>query len=344
MTYHTYRGRILLVDDDPIVLDTVSHGLRKANYIVEQCANAEQALAAYRNSTPDLAIVDIGLPDMRGTALAQLLLHHQYRPILILSVHSAPEWVDQAIVSGVIGYLVKPVTAQQLIPSIETALARFGEINQRIAHNLGDKAMTERQLAGAMDQFSFGIIIIDEDHHIVHSNRFADELMAGGGVLVNQHGKLRSRTKKSEFRLMLDKSLGHTENSPPAVITLPNPCNELEIQVWGRTLPGLSDDSERSAVLAVYDPSQTSIAPSSLLKTLYGFTRKESELAYGLANGLTISEYCEQTFISSNTARTHLKSIYRKTSTNRQTELVRLLSHLFINVERGLSQNRRAFK
>ena len=339
MTYHTHRGRVLLVDDDPIVLSAVSHGLREANYIVEQCATAEEALAAYRDSTPDLAIVDIGLPDMRGTALAQSLLQHQYRPILILSGHSEPEWINQAIGSGVIGYLVKPITAQQLIPSIETALARFGEINQRIANNFGDYAMTNRQLTSAMDEFSFGIIIIDKDHHIVHANRFARELIESGDVLTKQHGKLRSRTRSNEFRIMLDKSLGHTESSPLAAIALPNPSNELRIQVLGRTLPALSEDSEQSAIMAVYDPSQTTIVPSTLLEKLYGFTRKESELAYGLANGLTINEYCEQAFISSNTARTHLKSIYRKTATNRQSELVRLLSHLFINVERSLGQN-----
>ena len=340
MTYHTHRGRVLLVDDDPIVLSAVSHGLREANYIVEQCATAEQALAAYKESTPDLAIVDIGLPDMRGTALAQALLNHQYRPILILSGHSEPEWVDQAIGSGVIGYLVKPITAQQLIPSIETALARFGEINQRIANNFGNDAMTDRQLASAMDEFAFGIIIIDKDHHIVYANRFARELITSGDVLTKQHGKLRSRTRSNEFRIMLDKALEQTERSSPmAAITLPNPANELRIQVLGRTLPVLNEDSEQSAIMAVYDPSQTTIVPSTLLEKLYGFTRKESQLAYGLANGLTINEYCEQAFISSNTARTHLKSIYRKTATNRQSELVRLLSHLFINVERSLGQN-----
>ncbi|MDJ0955284.1 MAG: response regulator [Arenicellales bacterium] len=339
MIYHTHRGRVLLVDDDPIVLSTVSHGLREANYIVAQCSTAAEALATYIDSTPDLAIVDIGLPDMRGTALAQSLLQHQYRPILILSGHSEPEWVNQAIGSGVIGYLVKPITAQQLIPSIETALARFGEINQRIANNFGDEAMTDRQLASAMDEFSFGIIIVDKDHHIVYANRFARELIASGGVLTKQNGKLRSRTKANEFRTMLDKSLSYTESSPLAAITLPNPSTELGLQVLGRALPALSEDSEQSAIMAVFDPSQATIVPSTLLENLYGFTRKESELAHGLANGLTINEYCEQTFISSNTARTHLKSIYRKTATNRQSELIRLLSHLFINIERSLGQN-----
>ena len=339
MTYHVHRGRVLLVDDDPIVLNTVSHGLREANYIVVQCATAAEALAAYKDSTPDLASVDIGLPDMRGTALAKSLLQHQYRPILILSGYSDPERVNQAIGSGVIGYHVKPITAQQLIPSIETALARFGEINQRIADNLGDGVMTDSQLASAMDEFSFGIVIIDKDHHIVYANRFARELIASGSVLTNQHGKLRSRSRANEFRIMLDKSLGHAESSPLAAITLPNPSNELRIQVLGRALPALCGDSEQTAIMAVYDPAQTSIVPTTLLENLYGFTRKESELAYGLANGLTIREYCQQAFISSNTARTHLKSIYRKTATNRQSELIKLLSHLFINVERGLGQN-----
>ena len=84
-------------------------------------------------------------------------------------------------------------------------------------------------------------------------------------------------------------------------------------------------------MVIVNDPAVTTIAPLSLLKALFGMTKKESALAHALVNGLTIDQYCERAFVTRNTARTHLRSIYRKTSTNRQVDLIRLLSRLFIN-------------
>lgn len=323
------HSRILLVDDDQIVLDTLSYGLRQANYIVEPCVDARRALLAYQSSPPDLAILDIGLPDMGGTVLARALLREQYRPILILSSHSEPEWVDRAIGSGVIGYLVKPLSAQQLIPSIETALARFGEINRRIAGKFGGKFMTEEQLVAAMDQFPVGIVIIDQDHHIILSNSQARQLIASERVLLNKYGKLRSTDKAGEFVAMLERSLDPAAGPTAAAMTLPGPGKLNNIELWGTCLPGANDDSQRSAVIVINDSSRATVAPSNLLESLYGFTEKESKLAHALTNGLTISQYCEQTFVTPNTARTHLKSIYRKTSTNRQTDLVRLLSRLF---------------
>lgn len=332
MTYRSSRGRILLVDDDQIVLDVLSYGLSQASYVVDQCTDAHSALATYKASTPDIAIIDIGLPDMRGTSLAQRLLQHRYRPILVLSGHSDTQSVDQAIDSGVIGYLVKPVTTAQLIPSIETALARFGQFNQQVAQQFGDRGMTAGQLVAAMDQLSFGVIIIDKKHRVIHSNRLAGDLLDASAVLVKRQGKLRSHTKQQEFVRMLEKSLGSSDIPRLYGINLSNPDQGLEVQVWATALASTDTNADRSAILVVNDPSLTAIASSSLLKTLYGFTPKESELAQALGNGLTLKEYCARAFITANTARTHLKSIYRKTSTNRQADLIRLLARLFIQV------------
>lgn len=131
---------------------------------------------------------------------------------------------------------------------------------------------------------------------------------------------------------MLDKSLGSSDSPRVYGVNLHNPDEDMEVQVWATALAGTGADSGRSAILVINDPSLTTMASSSLLKTLYGFTRKESELAQALGNGLTLNEYCARAFVTVNTARTHLKSIYRKTSTNRQAELIRLLSRLFIQV------------
>jgi DNA-binding response OmpR family regulator len=132
------NAHIQLVDDDPVVTATLKDGLGAAGYTIAVNHDAGSALAAYRSQPPDLAIVDIGLPDMPGTDLAAAMLRHLYRPILILSSHSDGPRVRKAIDSGVVGYLVKPLSAQQLVPSIETTLARFADIGAEVVKRLGE--------------------------------------------------------------------------------------------------------------------------------------------------------------------------------------------------------------
>jgi DNA-binding NarL/FixJ family response regulator len=324
---------ILLVDDDPVILDTLGHGLRQAEFEVTQCRSARDALAEYVRAPPDLAIVDIGLPDMRGTALAEQLLEHSYRPILILSNHSEPEWVERAIGSGAIGYLVKPLTPPQLIPSIETSLARFGDINQSIASNFGYGNATWLQLQGAMDQFPFGVVIIDKDCQIILCNSAGKRFLHSGGLLQSINGKLTTSKRNQALNAVIDRSLGRVgDEAESAAYSTHDPEAETSIQIVA--IPQYASDpaAERTATIIINDTSLNTAVPTNLLKSLYGFTEKESKLAHALAKGMTIKEYCEKVFVTPNTARTHLKSIYRKTSTNRQAKLIGLLSRLYINL------------
>lgn len=328
--------RILLVDDDQIILDTLGYGLQKSSYIVTQCGSARDALEQYTSSPPDLAIVDIGLPDMRGTKLAEQLLLYRYRPILILSSHSEPEWVDRAIGSGAIGYLVKPLTTSQLIPSIETALARYGDINQSIAGNFSKEELSECQLRAAMDQFSFGIVIIDRDRRIIHSNCVGKKFLSDARLLRIANGKLKTTVRNDQLTVVLDQSLGEINgHTAPAAFSMHDDTNETTIQIWATPLHVPRPGGEQTAIVIINDSSLNTSVPSFLLKSLYGFTDKECKLAHALTNGMTINQYCEKVFVTPNTARTHLKSIYRKTSTNRQAELICLLSRLYINLTDG---------
>ena len=126
------RTSIMLVDDDPIVLNTLAKGLTDLGYCVETADNGPAALDHYRHRTPDLVILDYRMPDMTGVEVARLMLQESYRPILILSVNSEVSAVKGAIGLGVVGYLVKPVNATQLAPSIDTTLVRFAEVSALI--------------------------------------------------------------------------------------------------------------------------------------------------------------------------------------------------------------------
>lgn len=136
--------KILLVDDDRLVLSTLSRGLSGAGYSVSTAESADDAEAILAGGErPDMAILDVSMPGRSGLELAERLHSFDHIPFMLLTAYSDHEIVDRAAACGALGYLVKPVDTPQLVPAIKAALARAGEI-----HSL--KA-TGRQLQGALD-------------------------------------------------------------------------------------------------------------------------------------------------------------------------------------------------
>jgi DNA-binding NarL/FixJ family response regulator len=328
--------RVLLVDDDPIILDLLSAGLTRAGYQVNACAEGEEAVAQYRRATPDIAVLDVGLPDIPGTELARQLLIAEYRPILILSNYNDLDIVRQAITSGVVGYLVKPLSVEQLIPSLETSVSRYRQRRERIATHLGDDTVTADHLAECMDRFPFGLLIVNEQHHPIYRNARGRGLLEAGVLHIDPAGRLRAGGGNDAFVPVMEQALGKLELSR----TVPCAAARLEtregerLHAWAAPLQGGADRvGENLAALAVFDGEQNPSYTWEALKTLYGLTRKETRLVNGLLQGQSLEDYCESNFVTANTARTHLKSIYRKTGTHRQSELVRLFASMFMPVE-----------
>jgi two-component system, response regulator PdtaR len=136
---------LLLVDDEPIILTTLSTGLSQMGYRVTTCESSANAIESYRQSTPDLVILDYRLPTMNGLELAKQLLDIEHRPIIMLSAYNDLPIVRDAIDIGVAGYLTKPVEAERLAPSIEAALARFTEISALLKQGANIQASIESQ-------------------------------------------------------------------------------------------------------------------------------------------------------------------------------------------------------
>lgn len=136
--------RIMLVDDDRFVLGTLSIGLAARGYDVECFEEAGGAIEAYGQSAPDLVILDLRLAEMSGTEVARAMLERRHRPILMLSAYDDQALVREAIAIGVSGYLVKPIEASHLVPSIEAALARFAEVSALMENSANLHEWVER--------------------------------------------------------------------------------------------------------------------------------------------------------------------------------------------------------
>lgn len=136
--------KLLLVDDDRLVLAMLASGLAHAGYSVTSAESAEEAEAWLASGErPDLAILDVRMSGMDGLCLAQRLHKLDHIPFMMLSAYSDPKIVEQAIHCGALGYAVKPLDITQLVPTIEAALARANELQQ-----LRD---TRQQLQQALD-------------------------------------------------------------------------------------------------------------------------------------------------------------------------------------------------
>jgi len=144
--------RILLVDDDSITLDLLSHIFHHAGYATTKAESAEAALSAVAEQEPDLALLDISMPGMSCLDLARRLQAETAVPFMFLSSHSDIEMVRQASGHGAVGYLVKPFDHAQIVPAVETALARAEEIRQlrRTEANLNTALAAGRETSMAI--------------------------------------------------------------------------------------------------------------------------------------------------------------------------------------------------
>lgn len=140
----TLERKILLVDDDRLVLSTLSSGLSRAGYSVSTAESVNDAEAFLSGGErPDLVILDVCMPGRSGLELAERLHSFDHIPFMLLTAYSDHEIVEQASACGALGYLVKPVDTPQLLPAIKAALARAADMQN--LRTIG------RQLQGALD-------------------------------------------------------------------------------------------------------------------------------------------------------------------------------------------------
>ncbi len=147
------KHRLLLVDDECSTLALLTIGLSRAGYIVTTAESVDEAEATLASGErPDLVILDVSMPGRSGLELAERLCSFDHIPFVLLSAYSDQEIVKQAAECGALGYLVKPVDAQQLVPTIEAALARAAELRglRRTGQQLQVALDSEREISIAI--------------------------------------------------------------------------------------------------------------------------------------------------------------------------------------------------
>ncbi|MEI9908120.1 MAG: response regulator [Actinomycetota bacterium] len=137
--------RILVAEDEAIIRMDLVEMLQEAGYtVVGQASNGQEAIVLAQTLLPDLAILDVKMPVLDGISAAEEIIH--IAPVLMLTAFSQRELVERARDAGVMAYVVKPFSINDLVPAMEIAISRHKQMRTLVEEvaNLQDRLETRK--------------------------------------------------------------------------------------------------------------------------------------------------------------------------------------------------------
>jgi len=193
-------------------------------------------------------------------------------------------------------------------------------------------------LVSALDSIAIGVIAVDQSLRPVHTNRYAREILDQGASLVLNNGTLTCPQPgdATRLRLAVVRCISG-ETRAPIVFRLYDHRRTEHVEV---AIKRCSDTVPDIASIYVHSPGLQSGAPEILLAELYGLTRAERQIAALLTREGSVTVAAKVRGVSPSTARTHLRSLLRKTGARRQVDLVQRLSTGVCGLVRFCMKNR----
>jgi AmiR/NasT family two-component response regulator len=139
------RVRIVVAEDEALIRMDLIEMLDEAGYeVVAQASDGAQAIELVKEHKPDLAILDVKMPILDGISAAEEIIATS--PVLMLTAFSQRELVDRARDAGVMAYVLKPFTINDLVPAIEIAISRHLQMKSLAAEvaDLHDRLETRK--------------------------------------------------------------------------------------------------------------------------------------------------------------------------------------------------------
>ena len=156
----TTTARILVVDDEPSIVDAVATALRYEGFEVEEASNGRDAISAVARLEPDLVVLDWMLPDIEGIEVGRRIRDRGFKTaILFLTAKEAVENKVEALRAGGDDYVTKPFSLAEVVARVQAILRR-----------------TAGDLPG--DVLRFGDLMLDESRHEVSRGDVRLELTA----------------------------------------------------------------------------------------------------------------------------------------------------------------------
>ena len=178
-------GRILVVDDDRLVLATLAHGLKQAGYDVIDADNGDEAILLAREYRPALALLDIRMEGLSGFDVAETLRDAYRIPFMFLSAFADEATLAKVRELGALDYLTKPLDVERILPSVAAAMARI----EGGAATAGRETHTPAVVTGS----AVGV-----------KSPLSDPVPLAVGVLMHRHSLTRDQAWQHLQRLALE--------------------------------------------------------------------------------------------------------------------------------------------
>lgn len=205
----------------------------------------------------------------------------------------------------------------ELVPHLQRAV----QVYQRLA----EAHQRSGALEDALHRLGRGAALLDGRGHVIFVNSALSSILSAGDALVSTRDGLSALATSSAraLRSLIADAIG---GGSGGTLAIPRSSSVVPYFVLVSPLPNrvsILGEEQALVLVVVSDPSSAAKADVRLLQIAYGLTFAEARIAGRLAAGATIDDIAAQLHISPATARTHLKRIFQKTDTRRQSDLVR---------------------
>ncbi len=331
---------ILVVEDEAALRADIVEELQEAGYRTAAASGGHEALELLSGTVPDLVLCDITMPGLDGYGLLSALRKERpdlaATPFVFLTALSEPRDVIEGKLMGADDYLVKPVDYDLMLATIAARLRQVA----RIRHHHGDEIETLRQaLAGlsaggaerALDLIALGIVLLDARGRVLHANRAARAMAAQGDFIILSQGAVGAPETPCD-RMLQQALTGALEAARAGVekvtgVRLQGRADATAVSALVCALPPTADLPAPQPRAAVFlsPPARERRVSEPLLMELFGLTPAETRVATALAGGARPSDMAVELGVSQTTIAFHMRNLFQKTGTHRQTDLVALI-------------------
>lgn len=242
------REKILIVDDDPDVLDVLKITLEDEGYEVIEAHDGEEALNIIKGNLPDLLITDFSMPKIKGDRLCSILKEDilvQHMPIIMLTGKGEVTDKVHGINAGADDYLVKPFEPQELVARVKMVLRRTArDLDANPLTRLPGNVSILNELQKRIDEKDlFSVCYIDLDKFKAFNDKYG--FKAGDEVIKNTAriliDSVQQKGRPQDF-------IGHIGGDDFVIVTIPKNVDDLcqyIIKEFDAMIPSLYNKEDR---------------------------------------------------------------------------------------------------